>query len=102
MRISTSWTFVVCSAALVLGACAMDEDEDTSQVEDLDPAGTLGDEELSDDGPLPEDAASDAPEVPFDVALVAPRFQMPFPCGQVWAGQTRTSHSPQNAVDFNR
>ncbi|MGO1070284.1 peptidoglycan DD-metalloendopeptidase family protein [Lysobacter sp. CA199] len=29
-------------------------------------------------------------------------FQMPFPCGQVWAGQTRTNHNPQNSVDFNR
>ncbi|WP_348980418.1 peptidoglycan DD-metalloendopeptidase family protein [Polyangium sp. 15x6] len=31
-----------------------------------------------------------------------PAFQLPFPCGQVWAGQTRTNHSPQNSVDFNR
>lgn len=29
-------------------------------------------------------------------------FQLPFPCGQVWAGQTRTNHSPQNSIDFNR
>jgi murein DD-endopeptidase MepM/ murein hydrolase activator NlpD len=35
-------------------------------------------------------------------AAAAPAFQMPFPCGQVWEGQTRTSHSPANAVDFNR
>ncbi|MFC7613844.1 M23 family metallopeptidase [Actinokineospora soli] len=27
---------------------------------------------------------------------------MPFPCGQVWSGQTRTDHSPANAIDFNR
>ncbi|TWP53572.1 M23 family metallopeptidase [Lentzea tibetensis] len=27
---------------------------------------------------------------------------MPFPCGQVWEGQTRTNHSPANAVDLNR
>jgi hypothetical protein len=27
---------------------------------------------------------------------------MPFPCNQVWDGQTRTEHSPANAVDFNR
>jgi hypothetical protein len=32
----------------------------------------------------------------------APPFQVPFPCGQVWAGQTRTNHSPTNSVDFNR
>lgn len=36
------------------------------------------------------------------VAAAAPNFQMPFPCGQVWSGQTRTNHSPANAVDFNR
>jgi hypothetical protein len=32
----------------------------------------------------------------------APNFQLPFPCGQSWIGQTRTAHSPQNAIDFNR
>ncbi len=31
-----------------------------------------------------------------------PNFQLPFPCGQAWIGQTRTDHSPQLAVDFNR
>ncbi|MGH8792024.1 MAG: M23 family metallopeptidase [Stackebrandtia sp.] len=31
-----------------------------------------------------------------------PKFQLPFPCNQVWSGQTRTDHSPANAVDFNR
>lgn len=42
------------------------------------------------------------------LAIVAPQagaatnFQMPFPCGQVWEGQTRTGHSPANAVDLNR
>ncbi|MFD0206497.1 MULTISPECIES: M23 family metallopeptidase [Saccharothrix] len=35
-------------------------------------------------------------------AVAAPAFQLPFPCNQVWEGQTRTSHSPANAVDFNR
>lgn len=35
-------------------------------------------------------------------ASAAPAFQMPFPCGQVWEGQTRTNHSPANSVDFNR
>ncbi|MEO8704478.1 MAG: peptidoglycan DD-metalloendopeptidase family protein [Kofleriaceae bacterium] len=34
--------------------------------------------------------------------MAAPAFQLPFPCGQVWLGQTRTVHSPQNSVDFNR
>jgi hypothetical protein len=32
----------------------------------------------------------------------APLFQMPFPCGQAWEGQTRADHSPPNAVDLNR
>ncbi|MBK8258460.1 MAG: peptidoglycan DD-metalloendopeptidase family protein [Polyangiaceae bacterium] len=31
-----------------------------------------------------------------------PNFQLPFPCDQVWAGQTRTNHSPIRSVDFNR
>lgn len=35
-------------------------------------------------------------------AAAAPSFQMPFPCNQVWEGQTRTNHSPANSVDFNR
>lgn len=35
-------------------------------------------------------------------AAAAPAYQMPFPCGQVWDGQTRTNHSPANAVDLNR
>jgi hypothetical protein len=37
-----------------------------------------------------------------DALTGAPRFELPFPCGQVWAGQTRTGHSPQLAIDFNR
>ncbi|WP_328851773.1 peptidoglycan DD-metalloendopeptidase family protein [Micromonospora globbae] len=35
-------------------------------------------------------------------AMAAPTFKVPFPCGQVWSGQTRTNHSPANAIDFNR
>jgi murein DD-endopeptidase MepM/ murein hydrolase activator NlpD len=35
-------------------------------------------------------------------AAAAPAFQLPFPCGQTWSGQTRGGHSPANAVDFNR
>ncbi|RKT53377.1 M23 family metallopeptidase [Saccharothrix australiensis] len=35
-------------------------------------------------------------------ASAAPNFQLPFPCNQVWEGQTRTNHSPANSVDFNR
>ena len=40
-----------------------------------------------------------APALP---AAAAPTFRVPFPCGQVWSGQTRSDHSPAYAVDFNR
>jgi murein DD-endopeptidase MepM/ murein hydrolase activator NlpD len=40
--------------------------------------------------------------VPASPAQAAPTFKLPFPCNQVWSGQTRTNHSPQNAIDFNR
>ncbi|MCG5449964.1 MULTISPECIES: M23 family metallopeptidase [Micromonospora] len=39
---------------------------------------------------------------PASPALAAPTFKVPFPCGQSWSGQTRSGHSPANAVDFNR
>jgi hypothetical protein len=97
-------------AALVgfsLAACATDEGGD---VEDLDPAGTNGDEQWHDEGPLPEDVASDVDDVAVvipeeeigEIYAGRPAFQLPFPCGQVWAGQTRTGHSPTPSVDFNR
>ncbi len=69
--------------------------------EELDPASSLGDEEMSDEGPTLAEEASDA-DLPQDVIYATTPFQLPFPCGQVWAGQTRTNHSPQNSVDFNR
>lgn len=101
---SNRFTYVAASfAVLALAACAAEE------VEDLDPASSLGDEEMSDEGPLPQEVSSDIHE---DVTLPAeevdtlaagrPLFQLPFPCGQVWAGQTRTNHSPAPSVDFNR
>ncbi|HEU0031934.1 MAG TPA: peptidoglycan DD-metalloendopeptidase family protein [Kofleriaceae bacterium] len=99
MAITTRFTTLPL-LALALAACAGEID-----TEDLDPAGTLGDEQLSDDGPLPADESSDATTAgteDSDTALVGIRFQLPFPCGQVWAGQTRTNHSPQNSIDFNR
>jgi hypothetical protein len=40
--------------------------------------------------------------LPSAPALAAPTFKVPFPCGQAWSGQTRTDHSPANAIDFNR
>jgi len=84
---TTAITFAAC---LALGACTTDE---------------LDDDELWDEGPLAIDEASDADQsVPDQPGLwaVAPRFQLPFPCGQRWSGQTRTNHSPQLSVDFNR
>jgi hypothetical protein len=62
-------------------------------------------EEIWDEGPTAEDEASDSAQGDASAlveAAAVPSFQMPFPCGQVWAGQTRTDHSPQNSVDFNR
>jgi hypothetical protein len=40
--------------------------------------------------------------LPAAAAAAAPSFDLPFPCGQVWSGQTRTDHSPPDAIDFNR
>lgn len=40
--------------------------------------------------------------LPTPPAMAAPTFKVPFPCGQAWSGQTRTNHSPANAIDFNR
>lgn len=93
-------------SALALGGCAADSVSD--EAEDLDPARTLGGAEWSDDGaPAGAAVASSDEEVPELATAVegitsTPRFELPFPCGQVWAGQTRTNHSPTNAVDFNR
>jgi uncharacterized protein YraI len=67
-----------------------------------DPAAEFGDYEWWDDGPLPEDVASDQDEAVDLVLAAPPLFQLPFPCGQTWAGQTRTYHSPRNSIDFNR
>jgi hypothetical protein len=102
-------TKLICTMiGATLAACATDADLEI--VEDLDPAGTNGDEQWWDEGPLREDVASDIDDIAVvipedEVGLIyagRPAFQLPFPCGQVWAGQTRTNHSPARAVDFNR
>jgi hypothetical protein len=101
--IKTHVTFAL-ALGVTLGACTADE------MEELDPAGALGDAEWSDEGPTDAEAASDRDDVPVEVPadelgeiqFGVPRFQLPFPCGQVWAGQTRSAHSPQLSVDFNR
>ncbi|MCB9618676.1 MAG: peptidoglycan DD-metalloendopeptidase family protein [Sandaracinus sp.] len=60
------------------------------------------------DGDLFEEGADDdagaggVVDSSSDALSGAPRFQLPFPCGQVWAGQTRTNHSPRLSIDFNR
>jgi hypothetical protein len=41
-------------------------------------------------------------ETEDDAEGVSVGFQLPFPCGQTWQGETRTNHSPQLSVDFNR
>ena len=100
------------ACALAIGGC-------TAQLgnEELDPASTLAEEgEWWDEGP-PEgeeaeepagDPSTDPPQADDDLGTLdsalttTSSFQLPFPCGQVWAGQTRTNHSPQRSIDFNR
>jgi murein DD-endopeptidase MepM/ murein hydrolase activator NlpD len=96
----TRFGCVLC--ALSLSAC-------TAQLggEELDPSASLAGEEWTDEGPPPgEEAIDEEPDGEYgtlEQALVnGERFELPFPCGQVWAGQSRTGHSPQNALDFNR
>ena len=83
---------------MLLGACVVGDPDPE------DPAAELGEEEWWDEGPLAEDEASDAEESVEDPGAIfaPPRFQLPFACGQTWAGQTRTNHSPQRSIDFNR
>jgi len=89
--------FALC--LLPLAACVAEDDIDPE-----DPADTLGEWAWEDEGPAAEDQQSDLDlSVPYEaIFAAAPRFQLPFPCGQVWAGQTRTNHSPSASVDFNR
>jgi uncharacterized protein YraI len=94
MKLQTIKTFAI---AISLTACATDD------LVEEDPAGEMGDEELWDEGPTPElDAPAPDEEIVTDTFALVPGFQLPFPCNQTWAGQTRTNHSPVNSVDFNR
>jgi len=64
---------------------------------------TTGDDEIWDEGPTPDlDGPAADEEIVNDLRALVPSFQLPFPCNQTWEGQTRTNHSPQNSVDFNR
>ncbi|MEZ4381220.1 MAG: peptidoglycan DD-metalloendopeptidase family protein [Nannocystaceae bacterium] len=97
---------VTLAAALLAGVAFTGCDE-LSEEELDDPASLFADEEWLDEGPPPGEEAEDSPSSLDDLRNSAgiaapPKFQLPFPCGQVWAGQTRTNHSPVNSVDFNR
>jgi hypothetical protein len=63
------------------------------------------DSDLNDDV-LPDDIVDvetgDVPQDEPETIDGVPVFQLPFPCDQVWSGQTRTNHSPSASVDFNR
>lgn len=80
----------------------------TALGEELDPAAALDGEVWSDEGPpaeegpIVEEADPLVAEGVATEALSVGAFELPFPCGQVWAGQTRTGHSPSLAIDFNR
>jgi len=101
-RLTTIVTMTSFASLLHLGACmSEDSDDPDDSSEDLDPAGTMADEQLWDEGPTPAESASDL-HLELSASFTSGAFQLPFPCGQVWAGQTRSDHSPANAVDFNR
>jgi hypothetical protein len=74
-------------SGLVVSGCAATPDDDFDD----------GDE-VWDEGPPDGDNSGEL----TSGAGTAPAFQLPFPCGQVWSGQTRTNHSPLASVDFNR
>lgn len=40
--------------------------------------------------------------LPAATSAAPPKFQMPFPCRQVWHGNTRENHRPKLAVDLSR
>lgn len=88
--------------ALTLGLAGCDDQPSAEELSD--PAGMLGDQEWLDDGPpAGEESRDDVDTLNAGPGLAAmPSFELPFPCDQVWAGQTRTNHSPANSVDFNR
>jgi hypothetical protein len=90
---------MILAAGLTLGGCM------AATPDEHDPAATLGSEEWSDEGPPSGEGAESSDEEVGNLSSAVsdvPLFQLPFPCGQVWAGQTRTNHSPVNSIDFNR
>lgn len=102
----------VCSLVLLgaaVGGCIEEGPESLEEeveVDEFDPAARFAGEQWWDEGPPAHEAdGADGEQGDRHVEVnpaLAPAFQLPFPCGQVWAGQTRSDHSPQNSVDFNR
>jgi hypothetical protein len=106
LRMSVKWKIASTVLALSLGAC---DDEESLRQEMIEaPADFIDEEDWWDAGPpAGEEDAKPTAELNVDDLrmggdMSAPAFQLPFPCNQVWAGQTRTNHSPQNSIDFNR
>lgn len=98
MSVKSKWNVIsaALTCALVLSGCV-------AAVDDGDEAAP-GEEEIWDEGPPEGDEAveSYSEGITGEPQSAVPSFQLPFPCGQVWSGQTRTDHSPSYAVDFNR
>jgi len=101
-RALVKWTTV--SMVLASGVAVSGCDEEPTAEDLSDPAAYLGDEDWWDEGPPASEKSADlVGELSAELdPSFAPAFQLPFPCNQVWAGQTRTNHSPVNSVDFNR
>ncbi len=115
LRISARIVSMVLASGFAVTGCDEVPEEGSELMSDEmaerleDPAGYFGDELWWDAGPPKGEEsiepAGGADELDLQQNLnpaAAPAFQLPFPCNQVWAGQTRSNHSPANSVDFNR
>jgi Peptidase family M23 len=83
-RFSMPWLMALLFAGAAMVGCSSEEGD-----------------ELWDEGPPAGDEGEAVGEESSALGA-SPSFQLPFPCNQVWSGQTRANHSPQNSVDFNR
>lgn len=110
---------VLAAAACAFTGCTTESAEPDAAEPEADGDGDDV-EEMWDEGPLPEHelAIADGPESTLEMTAdegavdesaemaaslsASPVFELPFPCNQVWSGQTRTNHSPVSSVDFNR
>jgi hypothetical protein len=104
--IKSKWTVLSVLLACGVGLTACVGDASVDELND-DPTGAMAGEELGDDGPPASEDVIDAEDgdesyTTSSEGVSTSSFQLPFPCGQVWAGQTRSNHSPVNSVDFNR